>query len=430
MEPLSVTRAVTQFVLTGLVAVAVFLVGTLLVLRELGRREAVRDAREFAVLAGQGVVEPRLDDRLLRGDADAIASIDRLVHERVLSDRVMRVKIWDRDGRVVYSDEPRLIGSTYALGADEAEALRSGGAHAERSDLSRPENRFERGQGELYEVYTRVRTPTGAPLLFETYQRSSSLVASGRDVWLPFAVPVLVSLVLLWLVQAPLAWGLARRLRRSQIDREALLVKAVEASAGERARIAADLHDGVVQDLAGLSYSLGAAAARPVSSDLTATLHEAASRSRDAIRQLRALLLELHPPNLRSAGLEAALTDLLAPLRRDGVATSIEVGDEVQPGVETELLLFRAAGEALRNVQRHAKAGSVSVRVQQASGRVRLEVADDGVGFGAADRVRRRSEGHLGLSLLEELARGAGGTLDIRSAPGEGTTLVLEVSST
>ena len=59
--------------------------------------------------------------------------------------------------------------------------------------------------------------------------------------------------------------------------------------------------------------------------------------------------------------------------------------------------------------------------------RVRLVVADDGAGFGPDDRERRREEGHVGLSLLEELAARAGGRLDVRSAPGEGTTFELEL---
>ena len=118
----------------------------------------------------------------------ALERLDRLVQERVLSERVVRVKLWTRDGRIVYSDEPRLIGAMYPRGDDEIEALRSGETHAELSDLTRPENRFERGEGKLYEVYTRVRTPNGTPLLFETYQRSSALTSSGREIWLPFAV--------------------------------------------------------------------------------------------------------------------------------------------------------------------------------------------------------------------------------------------------
>src|SRR3954451_13947159 len=258
--PASVGRAVAQFVVAGLVAVVVFVAGSLFVLRKLGHREAVTDARAFAAVAGQGIVEPVLGRDLLNGDPGALARVDRVVQERVLGERVARVKIWSGDGRIVYSDEPRLIGAVYPLGADEREALDSGRTDAELSDLSKPENRFERGQGDLYEVYTRMRAPDGTPLLFETYQRGSSLVARGRDVWLPFAVPVLGSVVLLWLVQVPLAWRLAGRLRRRPEERGALLVHAVDSSNDERRRIAADLHDGTVQDLAGLSYSLTAAA--------------------------------------------------------------------------------------------------------------------------------------------------------------------------
>ncbi len=78
---------------------------------------------------------------------------------------------------------------------------------------------------------------------------------------MPFAALLLGSLVVLWVVQVPLASRLDRRLRRTQAEREALLVRAVEASDDERRRIAAELHDGPVQDLAGISYSLSAARA-------------------------------------------------------------------------------------------------------------------------------------------------------------------------
>src|SRR5829696_8516282 len=423
--PASVARAVVQFVVAGLVAVVVFVAGSLLVLRELGHREAVDDARALAVVAGQGIVEPVLGRGLVSGDPAELGRVDRIVQERVLNERVARVKIWTGSGRIVYSDEPRLIGAVYPLAADEREALATGETKAELSDLDEPENRFERGQGDLYEVYTRVRAPDGTPLLFETYQRGSALVAEGRDVWLPFAAPVLASLVLLWLVQLPLAG----RLRRSQLEREALLVHAVEASADERRRIAADLHDGVVQDLAGLSYSLSAAAERAperTSPALVSAVTDAAAALRGAIRQLRTLLVEIHPPNLRSAGLEAALRDLLAPLAARGVTTRLDVPDaDLDPS--TEQLLFRAAGEAIRNVQRHAEPTTVEVAVSRFDGRARLEVSDDGAGFAAAERERRRAEGHVGLTLLEELVVRRGGRLDVRSSPGAGTSFELEV---
>jgi signal transduction histidine kinase len=424
-----VARAVAQFALAGLAVLAVFLVGSLVVLRDLGRTEALRDAREYATLTGQGIVEPELRAGIVRGDPAALAAVDRVVQERVLGERVSRVKIWALDGRIVYSDEPRLIGATYPLDESKLQIVETGGSEAELSDLDGPENRFERGEGELYEVYLPIRTPDGTPLVFETYQRADEVTSTGRRIWLPFAVLLLVCLLLLWLVQVPLAWRLARRLERSQQDREQLLVRAVEASADERRRIAADLHDGVVQDLAGISYSLSAAADRadpPVDDELETTLRKAAVGTRDSMRRIRSLIVEIHPPNLRTAGLEAAVTDLLAPLPARGIETSLDVDGGALPE-EVEALFYRAAGEAIRNVERHAGASRVAVRIGRPDGVARLEVVDDGAGFTQEERDRRRAEGHVGLALLEELAVRLDGRLVVRSGPGQGTAFELEV---
>jgi two-component system, NarL family, sensor kinase len=423
-------RAVTTFALAGLAALAVFLVGSVLVLRDLGRNEAIRDARQFAVLSGQGIVEPALRDTIVSGDGDALDAVDVVVQERVLGERIVRVKLWTREGRIVYSDEPRLVGAVHPLDAGKQRVLESGEARAELSDLSEPENRFEQGFGELYEVYVPVRTPDGTPLLFETYQRGAEVASTGRRIWIPFAVLLLACLLLLWLVQIPLAWRLADRLRRSQRDREALLVRAMEASENERRRIAADLHDGVVQDLAGISYSLSAAAdraGRTTSPAQRETLREAAVATRDSVRRLRSLLVEIHPPNLRASGLDAALTDLLAPLRARGIETSLDVDGDLELSGDAERLVYRAAGEAVRNAERHADASRLTVRLGAQDGRVRLEVEDDGVGFTPEERAARRAEGHVGLSLLEELAAQMGGAVELSSRPGEGTRLVLEV---
>ncbi|HWO80956.1 sensor histidine kinase [Gaiella sp.] len=421
---------VTQFALAGLAVLAVFGAGALLALRSLGHTEALRDARQFATLAGQGVVEPAIAPGLLGGDREAIAAVDRIVQERVLGERVVRVKIWSRDGHVLYSDEPRLIGSRYPLDDAKLDVLRTGRTQAELSDLTGPENRFEQGQGSLYEVYLPVRAPDGTPLLFETYQRTSSVASTGRRIWMPFAALLLASLGLLWLVQVPLAWRLDRKLRRTQQAREALLVHAVEASTDERRRIAAELHDGPVQELAGLSYSLSAAAQTETSPAARETLDRAAAGTRDSMRKLRSLLVEIHPPNLRASGLQAAMADLLAPLQARGIDTELTVEPGIGLDEEAERLVYRAAAEALRNVQRHAEATRVRVAVTRGGGHVRLEVTDDGRGFAPGERERRREEGHVGLSLLEELAARAGGGLEIRSAPDEGTTFRLELPQT
>jgi signal transduction histidine kinase len=426
---MSIRRPVVQFALAGLAVVAIFLAGSLFALQRIGRTEAVRDARQFAVLSGQGIVEPVLREGVLDGDDASLAALDQVVQERVLGERVVRVKIWTRDGRVVYSDEPRLVGAVHPLDESKLEVLESGTARSELSDLSGPENRFEQGLGDLYEVYLPLRAPDGTPLLFETYQRASAVEATGRRIWVPFALLVLACLLLLWLVQIPLAHRLARRLERSQHEREDLLVRAVEASADERRRIAADLHDGVVQDLAGISYSLSAVAESPgtgMSEEARATVREAASDTRETMRQLRSLLVEIHPPNLEAAGLRAALADAVSRLSAAGVEVELDVTDERLPG-DVELLLYRAAGEAVRNIEHHAHAKHVRVGLASENGTARLEIVDDGIGFTSEERERSRADGHVGLSLLEELAARAGGRLDVTSGEGRGTSFVLEV---
>src|SRR5205085_10858574 len=89
---------------------------------------------------------------------------------------------------------------------------------------------------------------------------------------------------------------------------------------------------------------------------------------------------------------------------------------------ETEALLFRAAKESLRNVRAHADANRIDVSVVQTNGRVMLEVVDDGRGFDPD----AASEGHFGLRILADLARGADATFDVDSAPGRGTKVRLD----
>jgi two-component system NarL family sensor kinase len=137
--------------------------------------------------------------------------------------------------------------------------------------------------------------------------------------------------------------------------------------------------------------------------------------------------VEIHPPTLESAGLEAALSDLLSSLAADGVRAELHVDDDVAAGTAADALVYRVAREALRNVAAHAAATTVRVEVVGVDGTIRLTVADDGGGFDAGRRAARAEEGHVGLTLLEELVARDGGTLAVRSAPGEGTTVELEV---
>jgi signal transduction histidine kinase len=427
----SVTAAVGQFALTGLAAVALLGFVAVGILRHTGQAEAIRDAKHETQLAGEGIVGPQIHAGLLSGDPAEISELDRVVHDHVLRDPVIRVKIWDAAGKILYSDRHELIGSTYKLGADELAALHRRGIDAGISDLTKPENRLERPQGKMLEVYQGIRGPAGVPLLYEEYLSYSSVAASGNRLWSQFAPALLLTLALLELAQIPLAWSLARRLRRRQEERETLLRRAVEASEIERRRIARDLHDGVVQRLVGLSYTLSAAAPSirdgQNPSSTAQAVDDAAKETRESIRELRSLLLEIYPPTLQRAGLAAALDDLVAPLRAREIATEIHLDPDLEIGPQTEPVLYRVAQEAVRNIAAHAHAGNARIRVTRENASAVLSVEDDGRGFVGTPGRRAEDKRHFGLRIIQDLADDAGGTLTVESKPGEGTRVRIEV---
>jgi signal transduction histidine kinase len=423
-----VAGPVLQFAVIGLIAAAFVGSVTAIASRRIGEREAVVDARTAAIVKAQGAVEPVVTPALVAGDPATVSSVGVVVDQKVIDPQLVRVKIWRRDGTVVYSNEPRLIGQRYDLGADDLAALDQGVVSADVSDLSKPENQYERQFGKLLQVYVPLRVPGGDRLLFEAYFRYDAVSAAGNRIWRSFAPVTLGALAALELVQLPIAWSLARRLRQRQREREALLVHALEASDVERRRIASDLHDGVVQDLAGVAFSLTGAARDPSTDSATSELLErSAGTVRSGVTSLRSLLVEIYPPNLEEEGLGAALAELLARAERVGVTTTLQLDglDRTAPSVAQ--LLYRAAQEGLRNVITHAQATGVEVRGSRHDDTVVLEVADDGVGVDTARADQRASEGHVGLRTLEGLVRDAGGTLTISSPNGRGTVLRVEV---
>jgi signal transduction histidine kinase len=417
--------------LASLVAIAVIVVGGFFALRQVAIDEAERDTRDRVRAEARLVEAAGLHDGILRGDPNAIRRLDDLVLGQIVTNSIVRVKLWSKDGTILYSDEPALIGQKFSLGADELSLLDTGQSDASLSDLRKPENRYERSQGKLLEAHTAIHTPNGTQVLFEIYQRFDSVSQNAQRLLGVLAPPLIGGLLVLVLLQVPLAWSMARRLQRGHRERERLLVSAVEASSQERRRIAADLHDGVVQDLAGLAFGLAPLAedaerrGEPVEA---AALREATETLRQGVRDVRTLLVEIHPPNLESAGLEVALSDLLSPLAAAGIETQLHVDGATTPGGANDALVYRVAREAVRNAQVHADPRSVRIEVTRATvSTTRLVVTDDGRGFAASDRERRAEGGHIGLTLLESLVVQAGGTLSVRSEPGEGTTVELEV---
>ena len=430
--------AVLRFAGVGLVVVVALGFGVTVLMRGAGTDEALHNARDFAGMVGQGIVAPELSDALMAGDPAARGVFDRVVRDRALRDPVVRVKLWSADGQIVYADEPRLIGLRYPLRADEKRIVERGGVAAELSEVDAAENRFERGRGELLEVYQRVTAPGGQRLLLEIYLRYSDVASSAERIWIGFLPYLVGALAALWITQVPLAWSLARRLRAGQRERESLLEHAMDAATEERRQIAADLHDGVVQDLVAMQYQLRTVAARLPLADANAdaganadadyvrsSLQHAARTSGSSARALRTLAVEIYPPDLHEIGLPQALSDLVGKARAHGIEGELSVSDHLKIDERTEALVFRATSEALRNVVRHASADRVRVDVSNGNGAVRVVVEDDGCGFDPGSTVA--TDGHLGLRLLEDLVAEAGGTLEVESSANVGTRVRVAV---
>jgi signal transduction histidine kinase len=348
----------------------------------------------------------------------------------VLRNPITRVKLWTPDGRVVYSDEKRLIGKRFPVSPELAEARTRDGPHADLSTLRNAENGFERGSGRLLEVYLPLWGPSGAEVIAETYQTTALVDATSHHLWVSFTPVLLIALLALALAQVPLALWLARRIRAGVRERQRLESLADDATRQERLRIASTLHDGVVQDLAGVAFTLSATSARVERADaeeLRGTLRDAAAVARDSITELRQLLVELCPPAQEVAGLHGALEELAKPLRRRGLAVTLETRIDGERDAARDELLYRAAREALRNIERHAAATAVTVRLETDEARASLVVEDDGRGVTAADLAEQRAAGHVGLALLAERVVARGGQLGIVSEPGRGTRLTLDM---
>jgi signal transduction histidine kinase len=201
----------------------------------------------------------------------------------------------------------------------------------------------------------------------------------------------------------------------------------------ERSRLARDLHDALTQRLFSLNLTLEAAAATAAGADPAPTvdaIQQARGLVDSALAELRTLIFELRPPALEADGLLGALGKHAALLSRaHGVpvtVTDARPDGSVAPSAVGERELWRVAEEALSNALRHAEASAVTVTVGVEAagpdrGRTLLSVSDDGVGFdpGARSIAGRR----LGLVSMRERIEAAGGTFEIVSAPGQGTTV-------
>ncbi len=217
-----------------------------------------------------------------------------------------------------------------------------------------------------------------------------------------------------------------RELELSHERLRALSRRLLEVQEEERGRLARDLHDDIGQVLTALKIQLESLQ-RVGDQALRVRIAEGVETVQHTLERVRQLSLSLRPPQLDDLGLAAALRSHLD--RQAGVAglaphfDADEAPQDIEP--DTETACFRVAQEAINNVLRHARAHNLWVRLFVAGGRLALSVRDDGRGFDL-DGVRQRaaSGASLGLVGMEERIALAGGSFELRAAPGQGTVLL------
>jgi PAS domain S-box-containing protein len=212
-----------------------------------------------------------------------------------------------------------------------------------------------------------------------------------------------------------------KALRETDAQRRRLLARLVEVQEGERSRIAADFHDDTIQVMTAVGMRLEALRTRLQDEEDRARVQSLEEGVTHAVARLRNLLFELRPRALDREGLVAAIRVYLSRGGKHDEAT-YQVDSELleEPPLETRVVLYRAAQEALANARKHAKASNVRIELRQPNDGYLVRIIDDGRGF---TPTGEGEPGHLGIVAMRDRVEMAGGWLRIDSAEGKGATV-------
>ena len=220
-----------------------------------------------------------------------------------------------------------------------------------------------------------------------------------------------------------------REVARTQTALEGYVRLATEAQEEERKRLARELHDETIQSLVIIKGYLETASAK--GSTGGSRLDNANAMLTRTIDGLRRLSRDLRPPILDDLGLLHAIESLVAEFtERTGVSVTVTTeGEQRRLDPKAELVFYRIAQEALRNVEKHSGAGHVSVNLRLAGDGAVLQIADDGCGFEPNDVLAHREDaGGLGLRGMHERTKLIGGALRVKSRPGRGALIEVEAA--
>lgn len=381
--------------------------------------------------------------------AEGAALLDRLVADTSLGQQIVAFKIWDTQGRIVYSTNPALIGQTYPI-KDELSRAISGEVVSHISNLSDTENLLERGRyTELLETYSPVQASGTNRVIavVEFYQTVDALrkqIALARSSsWLVVgAGTLLVYLALAGIVRrGSRTIDQQRGELRAQVTRLTDLLAqnaelhqrvsrasahATELNERSLRRISAELHDGPAQDLGLALLRIDQVIAR--NGELAEELKTIEGSIQTALGEVRAISGGLGLPDLTALTLtDTLMRAIKAHQRRTHTTVAAQFEQLPMPvPLPVKITAFRIVQEALNNASRHAPGSAVTVCAAMDAERLAIEVTDQGPGFDPAN-VALDSDDHLGLVGMRERAESLGGRFEIDSAPGRGTRVIAHL---
>ncbi len=431
-------------VLVGIGSVVLLLVGlgAAFATRQVAQNQALDESVRTTQRVANLIIEPNLPGYLEKDPAESQELIST-IENRMSDGYLTEVTVWGADGRVLFSNEAEDVGDIIQPTPQPVLDALEGRTTADFED-GPPEANGQSSTGvtspngepppvRYVEVYIPLKLDGFPTMAFEAYYDYSRVDELSDRLVRQILPLVLVPLLILQAIQIPVAVSLARRLKRHENDRSRLLERALSSSDAERVRFAADLHDGPIQDLAGIGYALGAVAPSvdPRHAPLIARVQEALQRS---VQSLRTLMTDLYPPDLQDGNLTEAIGALTAPARTAGMEVDLQLDEVTGLSKDQVTTLYRVSRESLANVVKHSRAAHVTVSLnsrpavpaEHEQRWVRLVVADDGVGAEVA-QLDRRAEGHLGLRLLADRVESLGGRFVVATGPGQGTSIEVEL---
>ena len=419
----AVRQAVVRFAASSVVLFLALVAVSLVLASHIARQEALRDARVKGSAIGNLVAAPLVNAQVRAHLPGATSELTTVLRNRMSDGSVTHVRLWSQDGEVLWSDQKSLVGRRFILTREVSSLFGTRDVTAAVTTLRGAGNPGEQVSAGLLDVYAGTQDAGHLPMVFEAYFSGDSMRADERAIFTGYLPIVIAALLLFQVSVLPLALSLARRVERGQAERSSWMRHALLASDLERRRIAQDLHDGVIQDLAGLSYALPVLQAE-LSGDSATPAARAMSQqfshilARD-VAALRLLITDIYPPNLEGQGLATAIQDLARSAGKRGLEVRVGMAPDLAVPVETARLAYRVVREGLRNIAKHAQATIAMVEIGQVSEDIVVSVSDNG--SGVLDRETPR--GHLGLRLLEDAVGDLGGQISLRSLPSGGAEL-------